>query len=228
MKASATILFVCMSLFFLCGSCSREEPPPPPPQKSKVVRPIKMPEEPQPVTEQVLGEKVATGEQQPITEEAGYYVAEDGDTLFTIAARPDTYADPLKWPLLYRNNIERLGAVLPTAELPGGLKLKVISPDEVAENLKDRPQQLWAVNVLSTTKTEKITPVALQLLTDGYLVYITRATIKGKQWLRLRVGFFTEHSEADTEGKKIMATLQLADSWVAKVGPEEREQFGGY
>ena len=43
MKASVPIVFICLTALLIAGGCSREEPPPPPPQKSKVVRPIKLP-----------------------------------------------------------------------------------------------------------------------------------------------------------------------------------------
>ncbi len=245
MKASTTTVLICVTAFLVSGGCSREEPPPPPPDKSKVVRPITMPapkevkpaaaKEPQQPETAAAEEGTPSppeteprGQQLPPEQPPGYYVVRGGETLSAIAARDDVYADPLKWPLLYGDNIDKLGELPPTDELPGGLSLKITSPDQRAENLRGRPQQLWAVNVFSTTTAEKITPLALRLLREGYLVYITRATVKGKQWMRLRVGFFTERPEADTEARKIMAALHLADSWVTKVGEGEREEFGGY
>ena len=245
MKASVPIVFICLTALLIAGGCSREEPPPPPPQKSKVVRPIKLPPrqeapaeeakaeprelKPPPVEEQALPQAEA-GEEEP-EEGAGYYIVKRGDSLSAIAVH--VYRDSLKWPFLYRDNMDLLGSVpsgevLPDSQLPEGLRLKVTSPDEVAANLKGRPQELWVVNVLSTTATEKLNPPALRLLKGGYPIYITRATVKGRQWMRLRIGFFTEREEAKREGRKIMAMLHLRDSWVTKIGEGEREEFGGY
>jgi hypothetical protein len=245
MKVSATIVCICLTALIISGGCSREESPPPPPQKSKVVRPIKVPSrqeapteeakaepqelKPPPVEEQALAQTEA-GEKEP-EEAAGYYIVKRGDSLSAIAVK--VYGDSLKWPFLYRDNMDLVGSVpsaepLPDSELPEGLRLKVISPDEVAANLKGRPQELWAVNVLSATTTEKLTPLALRLLKGGYLIYITRATVKGRQWMRLRAGFFTQREEANREGRKIMAMLHLDNSWVTKVGDGERKEFAGY
>jgi hypothetical protein len=245
MKASVTIVFICLTALLISGGCSREEPPPPPPQKSKVVRPIKLPPrqevpaeeakaeprelKPPPVEEQAPPQ-AEPGEGEP-EEGAGYYIVKRGDSLSAIAV--DVYGDSLKWPFLYRDNMDLLGSVpsgevLPDSQLPEGLRLKVTSPDEVAANLKGGPQGLWVVNVLSTTATERLNPPALRLLKGGYPIYITRATVKGRQWMRLRVGFFSEREEAKREGRKIMAMLHLGDCWVSKIGEGEREEFGGY
>jgi hypothetical protein len=81
---------------------------------------------------------------------------------------------------------------------------------------------------VSATTNTKIIPPAIRLINNGYPAYITRAKVKGKDWIRLRVGFFKSRTEADTEGKKIMAMLKIADSWVTKAGKKELEEFGGY
>ncbi len=46
--------------------------------------------------------------------------------------------------------------------------------------------------------------------------------------MRLRVGFFEKKDEADSEGEKIKALLNLGEPWKTKVGKEELEEFGGY
>ena len=243
MRGSATIISICVMPFLLYGGCSREEPPPV--QESKVVRPIKRPEKAKPLltdrderAEDVAMEtqeaSTAAREKETAVEEVtGYYIVKKGESLSHIASRADVYADPLKWPFLYRRNLDKLsklplGELLPESELPEGLRLRIISPDEVRENLKGRLHKLWVVNVLSTTTNEMITPVAVRLITNGYLVYITRAKVKGRDWIRLRVGFFKDRTEADREGERIMAMLNLADCWVTKVDKEEHKEFGGY
>ncbi|NVM26535.1 MAG: SPOR domain-containing protein [Desulfobacterales bacterium] len=258
MKASATAISICLTLSLWCGGCSREEPPPV--QKIKEVKPIKMPvpekaktpltneeEKANTVVKEAEEVKTAALEQKALTipetdareketaveEVTGYYTVKKGDSLSAIAAREDVYGDSLKWPILYRLNMDelgklKLGEILPDRELPEGVRLKTISPDEVRENLRTRVHNVWAVNVLSATTDGKIIPLAIKLINNGYPAYVTRAKVKGKDWMRLRVGFFRNQTEADTEGKKIMAMLKLADSWVVKVGEEERVEFGDY
>jgi len=163
----------------------------------------------------------------------GFYIAKKGDSLSSIAAREDVYGDPLKWPILYRLNMDKLGKLqlggsLPDGEVPEGLRLTILSPDEVTENLKRIAHNVWVVSVLSGTTDQEIIPAAIRLVRNGYPAYITRVKVKAKDWMRLRVGFFKNRTDADKEGKKIMSMLNLHDSWITKVGKQELEEFGGY
>ena len=197
--------------------------------------------EPEEVKKAAVEEKALTMPQTDAEEKetkpeevTGYYAVKKGDSLSAIAAREDVYGDPLKWPILYRLNKDELGKlitleeILPDTELPEGVRLRFVSSDEVRENLERRLHNVWAVNVLSATTDGKIIPLAIKLINNGYPAYVTHTKVKGKDWMRLRVGFFGNRTEADTEGKKIMAMLKLTDSWVTKVGEEERKEFGGY
>jgi hypothetical protein len=260
MNFLAAVVSLCLALFLLCGGCSREEPPSPPREKFKVVKPIDKSEleksktelaaeEQKPETEAREGAEGKTAPLKPETiwavradssrkepgaeEIAGYYMVRNGENLSSIAARADVYGDSLKWPILYRLNMDKLGTVLderdfPEAELPEGLRLKIVSVDEKKGNLEKRLDKVWVINVISNTMHDKINPPAIRLMKNGYPVYITRARIRGKDWLRLRVGFFRSRTEANIEGKKIMAMLNLTDSWVAKADEEEFKEFVGY
>lgn len=170
---------------------------------------------------------------ETVVEEEGYYIVKDGDSLASVAARENVYGDPLKWPVLYRLNTDKfenipLGGDFPDRNLAEGVMLKMITPEEQEENMKKRADHFWVVNVLSSTKKEKIIPPAIRLIKNGYPVYITKATVKGKDYMRLRVGFFNSKSQAHTEGKKIMAMLKLTDSWTNKIGPTEFGEFARY
>jgi len=260
MKVSATIISICLTLFLVCVSCSREEPAPPPVQKTKVRKHIKMPPPEKAKTSITSGEEKAKTEakeggevktaaieeralktpetdggehETEIEEVIGYYIAKKGDSLSSIAAREDVYGDPLKWPILYRLNMDKLGKLqfgegLPDGEVPEGLRLRILSPNEIRENLKRIGHNVWVVSVLSGTTDREVIPAAIRLIRNGYPVYITRVTVKAKDWMRLRVGFFKNRSDADNEGKKIRTMLNLHDSWITKVGKQELEEFGGY
>jgi hypothetical protein len=259
MKFSAILISICLTLFLWFGGCSREEPPPPPDKKDKVVMPIKRPvsqktdtsvpskqekaqeepEEPAEVKTAAVEEKALKPPETEIMEKEealekmpGYYIVKKGDSLSSIAGRDDVYGDSLKWPILYRLNMDKLASLeagedFLESELPEGVMLKIITPNEAKENLERRLHNVWVVNVLSATTNEKIIPVAIRLIKNGYPVYITRATVKGKDWMRLRVGFFKNKTEVDTEGKKIMSLLNLGNLWVTKIG-KELEEFGSY
>jgi cell division protein FtsN len=256
MKSLATIIPACLAFFLLYVGCSRDEQTPPPAEKHKVTRPIdksKLGEAKSPLIEE--GERPGPGaeeaerpkapaieaERSRVPEEkrgeaekameqmAGYYVVKKDETLSRIAALPDVYGNPLKWPILFRHNLQRLRSnQVPDAQLPQGLGLKVISPEEIKGNLEKRSNNVWVVNVISSTVQEKITTTAINLIVEGYEVYITRARVKGKDWFRLRVGFYKSRNEASAAAKKIMAILDITDSWVTKVGKREFKAFAGY
>ena len=258
MRDSAQIISVCLTAFLLCGGCSREEPPPV--KETKVVKPIQRPAPEKTKTplsdrnERAKDEAMEAGEVRSAAVEkgaatppgkearqkekagkkvAGYYIVKEGESLSGIASRGDVYRDPLKWPFLYRRNLDKLaklplGKLLPDSKLPEGLRLKIVSLDEVRQNLRARRHKPWVVNVVSTTTSERINPFAVNLIINGYLVYITRVKVKGRDWTRLRVGFFKDRTDADKQGERIMAMLKLTDSWVTKVDKEELEKFGGY
>ena len=63
---------------------------------------------------------------------------------------------------------------------------------------------------------------------SGYHTYITKATVKGEEWMRIRAGFFEKRSAAVSEGKKIMKILKNEKAWAVKIEKGELEEFGGY
>jgi len=166
-------------------------------------------------------------------DEPGIYLVKKGDTLSSIAAKSDVLKDPLKWPILLRLNRDKLGEWtggedLPERELPQGTKLQVMTVQEARADLKKESGGRWVANVLSTTSGAEIVPPAVTLVKQDYPVYIVRASVKGKDYMRLRVGFFKNRSEADEVGKKIKEQLNLKDSWSTQADKEEYEQVAGF
>ena len=260
MKIPVTIFSVCLTLFLLCSGCTTEEEVPPPVKKIRIVKPVKRPPperaetpiagkefKPEPEKKEAgevkpavveknaskKSEKDAGEKETPKAEETGYYVVKKGDSLSGIAGRAAGYKDPLKWPVLYRINMDKLdkmerGEDFPDRYLPEGVKLKINTPEEVKENLKKRPYHKWVVNILSATTRGEVIAAATKLINNGCPVYITTAKVKGKDWMRLRVGFFKKKKEADAKGREIMAILNLSDLWITKIDKKEFEEFGGY
>ena len=176
--------------------------------------------------------KIVTEEALP-KEEAGYYVVKRGDTLAGVAAREDVYSDPLKWAILGRHNLDGLNPMstaedLPDQVLPEGMKLKFFTQDEVQNNLEERDKGRWAVNVLSSPLKKEVVPVVVKLIRADFPVYITRANVNGTDYMRVRVGFFTDKTKADSEGKRLMEVLKFTDFWVMKAREKEAREFGGY
>ena len=113
-------------------------------------------------------------------------------------------------------------------ELPEGLDLKFVTASEAADNRAKFGDTIYAVNVLSAETSAEIVPRAITLLKNGYNAYICAATVKGKEWMRLRAGFFKSRSEAVQAGKQISSVLKGADMWVVKISDIEIRDYCGY
>jgi hypothetical protein len=225
-----------------------KKPPPPPPEKAepsqtRIIVLKKTTPEQKEKAEAKMAAVSAKGSEKPVTRavrkqgpperEPGYYYIRKGDSLARIAGRKDVYGDPLKWPILCRFNMDKLGKMAVWEDfadrpLLEGMKLKIVTPEEKKTNLEKRANKMWIVNVLSTPNTKEVIPATMKLLQEGYLAYITRTKVKEKDYMRLRVGFFGRKTEADAAGKKIKALLNLGDPWKTKAGKEEFKEFAGY
>lgn len=163
----------------------------------------------------------------------GIYVVKKGESLAAIARKKEVYGDPLKWTALYRLNLDKVGssgngADLPDKGLQEGLKLKIITPEEGKKNLEKRRGHLWIVNILSATDRKKIVPTAVTLIQKGYPVYITMARVKGKDWMRLRLGFYKDKKSAVADGNKVIEMLRFSGPWATKISEEELKDNGRF
>ncbi|MFH1349489.1 MAG: SPOR domain-containing protein [Pseudomonadota bacterium] len=257
---AASIISICVTLLLFTVSCSKEEELGFPAKVVKVRKPIispsqvssvdsKTPEEAKPDTEQkriesakpLITEKKGSkeskkeggGEQTGIGKEFGTYLVKKGDSLSRISGMKEVYGDPLKWPILLRFNLDRLGTLkmdenLPEQDLPDGMKLQFLFSEAALKRAKEVGQSTWVVNVHSAPISKDLNLTAIRLVREGYHAYITKAEIKGKEWLRLRVGFFKTKADAEREGKKINKILQLEDSWYARAELSELQDYAGY
>lgn len=163
------------------------------------------------------------------TEDAGYTVR-PGDSLAVVAGREDVFGDPLKWPILYQLNRERLKSIpldarLPERRLPVGVPLRTSLSGEEQARTGPGSERTWVVNVISSPTADRIDGPAARLLKQGYPVYISRATVKGQKWMRLRVGFFEDRPSAVQAGRELQEVLGQEDSWPVRIGPEERAGY---
>ena len=170
--------------------------------------------------------------ERPLMEKGRKYIVQKGDTLVSIAAKKDIYGDPLKWVVLYRSNIDRFSAnsgdVLPDEVLPEGSSLKLVNSLEMEENLKNRSNARWVLNVFSSQKEENVVPLVIKLIKQGYLVYLTRAEVKGVEWIRIRVGFYPDRKTAMSKVNKMEALLEVFDIWAVQIGDQEFAQYIKY
>lgn len=164
----------------------------------------------------------------------GYYITQEGDSLSIIAGYSEVYDDPLKWPSLFRLNIEEFEETEITKsfqdqELAEGLELKFVTPREAEENLAELGRKLWAVNVISVQRPAWIAPYISSLTRNGFRAYITEAEVNGREWTRLRVGFFEDHAEAKRNGETIWSLLNMtSEPMPVKISDSELNSYGGY
>jgi tetratricopeptide (TPR) repeat protein len=164
----------------------------------------------------------------------GQYTVRTGDTLSSVAARRDVYDDPLMWPSLYRHNRENLQFLrvrpdMPLRQLAEGASLAYVTPEEASARLGRMTGDRWVINVASFQVFSNAVVPAVELINRGYQVYIPEARVKGRDWMRLRVGFFASRADAERAASEVMRVVRTAEQpWIAQVTPDELARFAGY
>lgn len=252
-----TIPICFLLILFSCWGCSDDDLSAPPANESRVVRAIVRPSPKEPISAPKVGEEETDrkaeaekggqagvvdsrtrkegqneAEEKKVEGGSGYYAVQGGESLASVAAREDVFGDSLKWVILFRLNRKELkdqplAEDLPKRELPSGLKLKILTAEEMASNRESRAGKVWTVNVKSGSTQEEMVPAAITLIKEGYPVYMSRVNVKGKDWLRIRVGFFENRAEADAVGKEIQKILGIRDTWSSRAGKNEIREFLG-
>jgi tetratricopeptide (TPR) repeat protein len=156
------------------------------------------------------------------------------ESLLDVAGRQDVYGDALKWPSLFRLNMNAMEKIKVTEgllveKLPEGLRLKYVSRDGAAENLAAMGDKLWVVDVASAKAMNGVVPSAIFLMRKGYHAYLTKSQLAGEEWVRLRVGFYKDILEALKVSEEIKALLKISDTAMPmKIEKKEMERFAGY
>lgn len=90
----------------------------------------------------------------------------------------------------------------------------------------------WTRRLLSAMLAGLLGGCATQdnrLSDTGYQVYIPEARVKGRDWMRLRVGFFASRADAERAANEVMRVVRTAEQpWIAQVTPDELARFAGY
>jgi hypothetical protein len=184
-----------------------EEDPPAPPQKEE-----------------------AAPESEPQLEETLYWVRES-QTLFDIAGRHDVYGDVLKWPALFRLNMDKFQSTedLPAKPIQKGTRLRIVTPDQAAKRAATMGERLWVVNAASFRTLDKTVPPATALMRKGYHVYLIKTDLAGEGWIRLRVGFYPNILEAMAACAEIKPLMgSSGEPCISKIDAEEFKKNAGY
>ena len=164
------------------------------------------------------------------------YHTRPGDTLWKIAAAPEIYNDPWKWPLIYYYNqdvLKELG-VPPTSlairALPPFSILAILPASEAARRLPGAhdSHHYWVLNVLSTPMTSEADQEVIRLIDAGYFAYLVHAVINQKRWHRVRVGFFPDKQSTQKAGTEMENRCGLKDYWSVMASRDEVREYWGY
>jgi len=165
------------------------------------------------------------------------YQTESGDTLRKISANPRIYGDPLKWPLIYFFNQIGLRQFRTTPTgfanypLPSNTLLAILLPDDAKIRIKTThplPPNTWVINLYSAQDESEADALVIRLLDEKFFTYLTEKTIKGKKWVRVRVGFYSDKVAAENWGQKLIRQFKLDDFWVTRISDSEAAEFSGY
>lgn len=91
--------------------------------------------------------------------------------------------------------------------------------------VKIDPKKSYIVNVASFNGRAKADEIMGILAKRGDNVYMTEFAKDGKDWYRVRVGFFTSFSKASAYAKKVSAHPDMKDAWVTKPSAEEVSKY---
>lgn len=84
---------------------------------------------------------------------------------------------------------------------------------------------VWVINALSTQDGDKALDTLNSLINLPYQVYSYQKKIKGRNWYRIRVGFFFSREEAERVGRQLVKEHRLPPPWIVKPSPSEAAKY---
>lgn len=102
-------------------------------------------------------------------------------------------------------------------------------PSEPAPTVVQAPKPStggkWVANVLSTRDGDVARNLLDQLVKLPYHVYAYKTVVKGKEYYRIRVGFFNTQTEAEQVGQTLANQYRLPKPWIVRPGPQELKKY---
>ncbi|MGA2331928.1 MAG: SPOR domain-containing protein [Syntrophales bacterium] len=97
--------------------------------------------------------------------------------------------------------------------------------DEQHVTKEETSTERWAIQVFSAPDQNQAELYKKKLTAAGFPVYTMPAVVKGKSWIRIRVGFFKSINEAKEIGDTIQRKGLMPEGpyWIMKVSPGEKE-----
>lgn len=99
------------------------------------------------------------------------------------------------------------------------------SPVAKPRTAKPKSGEVWAVNALSTQDGVKARELLDELMKLPYHVYAYQKEIKGRNWYRIRIGFFSSRDEADKVGVDLARRYNLPPPWIVRPGKQELDKY---
>ncbi|MFH1134565.1 MAG: SPOR domain-containing protein [Pseudomonadota bacterium] len=90
---------------------------------------------------------------------------------------------------------------------------------------KPSAKSTWVINALSTKNQEEAKHYFQLLSQSSYRVYTYMVNLKGENWHRLRLGFFSSQKAAREVGAALAKQYKLPPPWIVQPGPEELKQY---
>ena len=106
----------------------------------------------------------------------------------------------------------------------GGAHVRSRSADMVDQSMAgpgETQDKIWVVNTLSTRELDRVKEVFTALPKKNYAIYAYKTNVNGKEWFRIRIGFFTSRQEAEEVGQRLAKEYALPEPWVVRPGPQE-------
>lgn len=114
---------------------------------------------------------------------------------------------------------QRLPEMVEEPTLPTFIEQKEIPPPVTAS------LHPWAVQVSASQSYTHAKELKDVLKNKGLPAYLTEATVKGKKWYRVRLGFYSTKKEAVEVGKRIASEFKIKHYWPVQPTNEEIEKI---